>query len=142
MSSGAPFSFRRPIRWDEIDTAGLVYFPKVIALAHEAMERMLEEALPGGYARFVVGMKVGLPCVHVSSDFSGPLRFGDEVEVQSAVAKFGQTSVTFDVQVRRGDGVPCARIEYVVACADLTGPTKRALPEELREALERHHVPR
>jgi 4-hydroxybenzoyl-CoA thioesterase len=131
------FVFRRPVRFDEIDAAGLVYFPKVIALAHEAMERMLQDAVPGGYAHFVCELKVGLPCVHVASDFVGPLRFGDIVEVESTVAKFGTTSVTFDVRVRREDGQPCARIEYVVACADLTVPKKCPLPDDLRRALEK-----
>jgi len=136
----APFVFRRPIRWDEIDAAGLVYFPKVVALAHEAMERMLQDAIPGGYAHFVVDQKIGLPCVHVASDFESPLRFGDIVEVHSAVAKFGNTSVTFDVRVFK-DGTPCARIEYVVACSDLTVPKKCPLPPDLRRVLGNYLQP-
>ncbi len=134
----APFVFRRPVRFDEIDAAGYVYFPKLVALAHEALERLLESARPGGYAGWVVGERVGLPCVHVEADFSAPLRFGDEIVVAARVTRFGDTSVTFDVRVDRGDGVPCARVGYVVACADLTVPRKRALPPELRLALERH----
>ena len=137
----ASFTFRRPVRWDEIDAAGLVYFPKVIALAHEAMERMLQDAIPGGYAHFVVDRKIGLPCVHVAADFESPLRFGDIIEVSSGVAKFGNTSVTFDVRVKKGEGTPCARIEYVVACSDLTVPKKCALPAELRKVLEDYLQP-
>lgn len=135
---GAPFVFRRPVRFDEIDAAGYVYFPKLVALAHEALERLLESARPGGYAGWVVGERIGLPCVHVEADFSAPLRFGDAIVVSARVVRFGETSVTFDVQIDRGDGVACARIGYVVACADLNGPRKRALPPELRAALERH----
>jgi len=41
-----PYIFRRPVRFDEVDAAGFVYFPKVIGLAHEALERMLGDALP------------------------------------------------------------------------------------------------
>ncbi len=132
--------FRRPVRFDEIDAAGFVYFPKLVALAHEALERLLEDARPGGYAGWVVHERVGLPCVHVAADFSAPLRFGDELVVTTRVVKFGDTSVTFDVRVVRGDGTPCATIDYVVACADLTVPQKRALPPQLRDALERFAV--
>jgi len=75
--------------------------------------------------------------VHVAGDFSGPLRFGDDVMVETRVAKFGATSVTFESR-SSGDGAGCARIDYVVACADLDGPKKRPLPDDLRVALEQH----
>jgi 4-hydroxybenzoyl-CoA thioesterase len=137
----SPHVFRRPVRFDEIDAAGFVYFPKIVALAHEALERLLEDARPGGYASWVVGSRVGLPCVRVAADFTAPLRFGDEIVVETRVARFGTTSVTFEVKVgRAADGTPCARIDYVVACADLDGPRKRKLPETLRAALARHLV--
>ena len=134
---GAPFVFTRPVRFDEIDAAGFVFFPKLIALAHEGLERLLEHARPGGYAGWVVGERLGLPCVHLGADFAAPLRFGDVMTVSMHVAKFGTTSVTFDVRVRRGD-VECAKLDYVVACAELNGPSKQPLPLALREVLERH----
>lgn len=133
-----PHVFRRKVAFDEIDAAGFAYFPKVVALAHESLERLLEDARPGGYAGWVIGDRIGLPCVHVAADFSAPLRFGDEIVVTTRVARFGTTSVTFDVRVTRGDGVPCAKIDYVVACAELHGPSKRPLPPELRDALMRY----
>jgi len=135
---GTPHVFRRPVRFDEIDAAGFAYFPKVVALAHEALERVLEDARPGGYAGWVVGERIGLPCVHIAANFSAPLRFGDEIVVTTTVLRFGSTSVTFEVRIARGDGIDCAKIDYVVACADLHGPSKRVLPDALREALARH----
>jgi 4-hydroxybenzoyl-CoA thioesterase len=133
------FTFKRAVRFDEVDAAGLVYFPRVVALAHEGLEQLLAAALPGGYPAFVVGQKIGLPCVHVESDFKGPLRFGDDVEVTLVVAGFGTSSVAFDVEVQRGDGNPCAKMRYIVACADLSeSPKKRAIPPELRTALAKH----
>jgi 4-hydroxybenzoyl-CoA thioesterase len=135
----AAFKFRRAVRFDEVDAAGLVYFPRVVALAHEALEHLLAAALPGGYPAFVVGQRIGLPCVHVESDFKGPLRFGDELEVALIVAGFGTSSVAFDVEVQRGDGHPCAKMRYIVACADLSeSPKKRAIPADLKAALSRH----
>lgn len=137
---GTPHVFRRPIRFDEVDAAGFAYFPRIIALAHEALERLLEDARPGGYAGWVVRERIGLPCVHLGAEFFAPLRFGDEISVRTRVASFGQTSVVFEVFVVRGDGVDCAKIDYVVACAQLDGPTKHPLPTALREALEKHLV--
>lgn len=132
------FSFRRPVHFEEIDAAGYVYFPRLVALAHEGIERMLWQDRPGGYASFVVGQRIGLPCVHVAADFSAPLRFGDEMIVELTVRKIGTSSVAFDVRIVRQDGVPCATIDYVCACSDLDGPKSRPLPGELRDALAKH----
>jgi 4-hydroxybenzoyl-CoA thioesterase len=132
------FSFRRPVHFEEIDAAGYVYFPRLVALAHEGIERMLWQDRPGVYASFVVGQRVGLPCVHVAADFSAPLRFGDEMTVELLVRKMGTSSVAFDVRIVRQDGVPCAKIDYVCACTDLDGPKSRPLPSELREALAKY----
>jgi hypothetical protein len=40
----------------------------------------------------------------------------------------------------RGDGVSCAKIDYVCACTDLDGPRKRPLPQELYDALAAHQT--
>jgi acyl-CoA thioesterase FadM len=66
------------------------------------------------------------------------LRFGDVMDVASHVVRFGTSSVTFEVTVTRGDGVPCAKLTYVVACSDLTGPKSVGLPDDLRGALAKH----
>jgi 4-hydroxybenzoyl-CoA thioesterase len=137
---GEPFVFRRAVRFDEIDAAGFVFYAKLVAFAHEGLERMLEARMPGGYASFVVGRKIGLPCVHLEGDFSGPLRFGDTIEVSMSVARFGTSSVTFDVRVQRVGGMLCAKLVYVVACSDLTAPRATPLPADLRAALQAHVV--
>lgn len=127
---GAPFRFQRPVRWEELDAAGFVYFPRVVAFAHEALERMFEAASPRGYAA-MIDTGLGLPCVHVETDFRAPLRFGDVAEVCAVVKKLGRSSVELELDVRR-DGVDCARIRYVVACTDLRAPKAVALPGSAR----------
>ena len=134
---GAPFFFRRPVRFDEVDVAGFVYFPRVIALAHEAIERLLAASMLD-YAALIIGRRIGLPCVHVEADFAAPLRFGDELEVSLSVTSFGESSVTFAIDVARADGIACARLKYVTACVDLDGPHKRDLLPQLRAAFEPH----
>ena len=147
--SGAPFEFTRAVRFDEVDAAGFVYFANVAGLAHEALERFLEATSEGGYARWIRGddgPRIGLPCVHLSCDFRAALRFGDTIVVRLGVRAMGVTSVRFAVTVTRGDrttgvggagDVVSATVEYIVACAELDGPTKQPLPPTLRGLFER-----
>ena len=38
---GSPFVFVRRVRFEEIDAAGIVYFPRFFTFCHDAMEAML-----------------------------------------------------------------------------------------------------
>ena len=91
-----------------------------------------------GWGRFVA-TGLGLPCVHVETDFSAPLRLGDVLEVEAAVVKLGRSSVELDVRVRRdGGAVECARMRYVVACTDLRKPAAVPLPAGVRAMFLAH----
>ena len=125
------YRYRRAVRFDEVDAAGFVFFARIAALPHEALERWLDAAEHGLYARCLLQHRVGLPCVHLEADFRAPLRFGDEIAVEMRVDRFGETSVSFSIAIARGDGQICATISYVVACAALDGPTKQPLPHAL-----------
>ncbi len=134
---GTPFKSSRTVRWDELDVAGFVYFPRVVALAHEAMERIFEASSPRAYASMIAS-GLGLPCVHVETDFSAPLRLGDTIEVETSVVKLGRSSVELDVRVRRDATVECARVRYVVACTDLRKPAAVPLPAGVRSMFLAH----
>jgi len=80
--------------------------------------------------------RVGLPCVHVAGDFSGPLRFGDDVMVETRVAKFAPPASPSRSPFVAATA-PMRPHRYVVACADLDGQ-ETPLPDDLRVALEQH----
>lgn len=128
----------RPIRFEEVDAAGIVFFAHFYAYAHEAMEHLFD-ALPGGYVDLITKRKIGFPAVHTEADFKAPLRYGDTARIEAGVAKIGETSCTMRYRfVRAKDGVLAATIDHVTVASDLAAMQKLRLPDDVRAALAAH----
>jgi 4-hydroxybenzoyl-CoA thioesterase len=130
--------YQRPVRFQEVDPAGILFFPHFLTYAHEAMEHLFDP-LDGGYARLVSERKIGLPAVRVESEFFAPLRFGDVVRIETGVAKLGNRSVTLRyVFVRASDAVQVAEIRHTVVTTDLAAMKSCPMPEDVRRICEQH----
>ena len=133
-------TYERPVRFEDVDAAHIVFFARFMNYCHEAMENFFA-ALDGGYVRLITERKIGLPAVHVECDFFAPLRYGDVAILQTTIAKIGTSSATLHYEIyRKRDQARVATIEHVVVASDLSTVTKIPLPDDIRAALEAHKV--
>jgi 4-hydroxybenzoyl-CoA thioesterase len=133
-------TYERPVHFEDVDAAHIVFFGRFMSYCHEAMEHFFG-ALDGGYVRLITERKIGLPAVHVVCDFAAPLRYGDVAVVQTTVTKVGTTSATLRYELyRKRDQARVAVVEHVVVATDLTKLEKIPLPPDVRAALEAHRV--
>src|ERR1700737_3907086 len=101
------------VRWGDCDPAGIAFFPRFFEwmdLASHALAREMgisrEQVLgPASY---------GFPAVHAHAEFLIPARLDDTLEIRTAVARVGRTSLQLrhDV-VGQADGVLLARGESI-----------------------------
>jgi len=139
-ATAAPFVHRHHVRFDEIDAAGIVYFARFFTWCHDAMEAMLAP-LDGGYTALVTKRRLGLPAVHVEADYRSPLRFGDEVLVETVVERLGTSSVALRFEILRSPGrEPVAVVKHVVALVDLGAIRSQPLPDDVRAVFERYRL--
>ena len=132
------FSYERRIRFEDVDAASIVFFPRFLGYCHEAMEAMLAP-VRGGYAGLVVDRRLGLPAVRVEAEFKSPLRFGDVARISVVVERIGRSSATLRYSIERErDGEVVATIRHVVVLSDLGTLTSTPLPEDVRTVLESH----
>ncbi len=132
------FTFLRPVRFAEVDAARLVFFAKYPEFVHDALEDLLS-GLEGGYPALTGARDVGIPTVHLSIDFSAPLRYGDRARIEVTVERIGTTSVTFrHAVIRDGDGVLCADIRHTIVTARLSTLAPIAIPDDVRALLQAH----
>lgn len=130
--------FERPVRFEEVDAAGLVFFARFFHYCHDAMEHFFG-ALPGGYVDLVMRRRVGFPAVHAEADYESPLRYGDVARIETSIAKIGTTSATFRYVLGKGGGrVHVATVSHVVVVTDMTTMKARAIPEDVRALFEAH----
>jgi YbgC/YbaW family acyl-CoA thioester hydrolase len=128
---------RRQVRFDEVDAAGLVFFARYAAFAHEAMEAFFD-GLEGGYVALITRRRVGLPAVKLESQFHAPLRYGDAFRVEIRVARVGGRSAVFHYRVvREVDEVLAAEMHHTVVTTDLDALRSIEMPADVRAALER-----
>ncbi len=134
------FVYERPVRFEEVDAARIVFFARFLNYAHEAMEALLA-GLDGGYVRLVGERHTGMPAVHVSCDFRSPLRFGDVARIETHVVRIGNKSVTYRYEFfRKHDGVNVATVEHVCAVTDLDAMRAVPVPDDVRALLEKHRA--
>ena len=87
------FTSVRKIRFDDVDGAGIVYYPQFFHICHEVFEDFFDEVAQHSYPEMIVKDRMGFPTVAIQSEFLAPLRYGDLAVVQMRVSAVGTTSL-------------------------------------------------
>lgn len=133
------FTVRFPIRFDHVDHARLVYFPRFFGFCHDAFDDFFGAELGLTYAQFIETRQVGFPVVHAESDFKRPFRFGDKCRLEMETAKVGTGSATHRYRFFLGEeSLVRAEVRITTAAVRMEpfGPTE--VPSDVREAFDRH----
>lgn len=131
------FRYRTPVRFSDVDHAGIVYYPVFYHYFHMTFEEFFRDRMsPTAYVELLDVRRIGFPAVHTECDFSGPLRFGDDVEIEMTVERVGGKSITFAYTASRMPAnTPAARGKVVCAVTNLDTFRAVEVPEDLRELL-------
>ena len=136
------FRSKQKIRFGDIDRAGIVYYPRFLHYFHVALEEFFDNSLCIGYPSMVNQHNIGLPTVHLETDFKGPLRYGDKIEVEVNVLKLGNSSIRFGYRVfRQGEDTPRVTGHNITVCVNMETFEKTRIPDFLRECLEKYLDP-
>ncbi|MCS6799060.1 MAG: acyl-CoA thioesterase [Myxococcota bacterium] len=121
------------IRFGDEDHAGIVYYPRYFDFFHQAFEDLFEsQGVP--YRVCLDEDRIGWPAVHAEADFERPLRFGDVLDVDVSVERFGRSSVSFRYEGRRrADGERVVVGRTIVACVDLRTFRPMSVPTRYRD---------
>ncbi len=121
--------YARRIRFDEIDAAGVMYFARIIHLAHEAIEHTYW-TLGWPISRQFAELDAGMPILEAHASFRRPLRLDDEVQVVVLRKAMAEKTVDLTVQVRLDDAV--AAVIDLTLCCVTRGFKSTPLPDSLR----------
>jgi acyl-CoA thioesterase FadM len=123
------------INFSDADPAGLLFYPRALALAHDTVEAMITQSSLGRDAWFASSTHL-YPLRRAEADFLGPLRPGDPVTAAACVEKLGDTSVTFLVEFVGPSGQTAARIRTVHVLVDRATGQPAPWPDHLKRALQ------
>jgi 4-hydroxybenzoyl-CoA thioesterase len=131
-------TFRVPlkVRLSDIDQAGVVFYPNFFHYVNIALEEFFSHEIGVDYPTLVIEHRIGLPTVHLESDFKHPMRFGDSFEVEMTVESVGKSSITFGYAVHiKGRDLVAVQGKKVMVCLDLDTFQKKEIPKWLRMKL-------
>lgn len=133
-----PFRTSIPVRFGDVDHAGIVYYPHFFIYFHEAFEDMFNET-GLSYVRMLDELKLGFPTVHIETDYKAPLRYGDRLDLDLSVPRIGRRSATLRyVGHRARDGALCVTCDLVCACVDMKSFKAADIPDEIRAMFTRY----
>jgi YbgC/YbaW family acyl-CoA thioester hydrolase len=122
-------TLQRRVQWIDTDAAGIYHYSNVVRWAENAEAELHREL-------GIIDQTFGAtPRVAVEFEFRSPLYFDDLVDTTITVARVGETSVTYDIEVRRDDEVAVTG-RVVTVFTDRETGAKKPWPEDVRRALE------
>ncbi len=129
-----------PILFSHCDPAGIVYYPRLFDLLHNAMEDWFTYGLEERFADLLMKRQLGTPTVSTRADFLSPARFGDLLRIELAVSRLGRSAIELRYEAFIGDRA-VLRADHTICV--FSRETHRALPipDDLRARMEAYLAP-
>src|SRR5688572_15517610 len=109
------FIFHRRVQFAETDLAGIAHFSNFFRWMEEAEHAFFRSLGMSVVMRHGDG-EITWPRVSVSCDYSGPVRFEDELELRLRVTRVGGKSVAYEVDFMTGGGERVALGKMISVC--------------------------
>jgi 4-hydroxybenzoyl-CoA thioesterase len=134
--------FPLEIRFGDLDSAGIVYYPRYLHFCHVGMEEYFRHVVGIDYARFLAEHGLGLPAVRSEIEHRRPIRYGEAVDLEVEVTRIGNHSVEWRHHFRHaGVTRPSAEARVVTVLVDMADFVKRPVPDWLRARLRGEQSP-
>lgn len=136
------FRYSQPVRFADVDHAGIVYYPRYFHLFHVAFEELWRARIgPQAYSEIIDRERIGFPAVRAECDFKAPLKFGDTAEIELSLPRLGTKSITFRYRIFRAAPSPDARVlcaegQVITAVVDLARFVAVAIPGHVAAMLQ------
>ena len=127
------FKTKRMLHFGDCDISGTAYFPSYLNILNGVNEEFWDH-LGFPWHKTIWEERWGTPTVHISSDFSSPSFFGEELEFAVTVLRVGKSSVTVhhDISCK---GEQRWSSTQVLAASDLDKHCSIPWPDAVKKAL-------
>jgi 1,4-dihydroxy-2-naphthoyl-CoA hydrolase len=129
-----PWTCQTTVRMRDTDAAGVIFFPRLLEMAHDAYERLLDE-LGVSLADDLAGDGPIAPIGRCEADYRRPMRLGDRLTVEVSVKREGASSYALRYVFRDDDGEEVARAVTVHVAMDRATGRSVPLTEAMKQGL-------
>jgi 1,4-dihydroxy-2-naphthoyl-CoA hydrolase len=132
------YIYKRIIRFQDTDAAGVVYFANILAMGHEAYEASLNQA-EVNLKSFFVNPDFAIPIVHASVDFRFPLFCGDQIliELNPEIINENSFKIQYKIRLDNSDQLIAEAITKHI-CINPKTRQRQPLPHAIIHWLEKY----
>ena len=123
------FDYYRTVRLSDTDAAGVVFFPKLLSICHEAYEESL--LLAGiDLKLFFRNSTTAIPIVKANINFFRPLFAGDKllINLMPQVLNDNEFEIAYSIFLAKSDREPAAIANTKHVCINPTSRSRNKLP--------------
>lgn len=130
------FSTPISIRFAHCDPAGIVFYPRYFELINGVVEDWCAQGLGLSFHEMHMVQGIGLPTVHIETDFVKTSRMGDELLAELRVLKLGRASLTVEIIMKDKEDQLRLKAQLVLVLAKVDEQRAIALSAHLREKMQ------
>lgn len=123
-----PFTVKRVVRFGDCDPAGVIYTPRALDFALEAMEAWYRDVAGASWASLPATYDMAVPTVHYEADHMTILRADTEYEIRLFVSRIGQASISFAIEGVGLDGTLYFRMKVISCFISLAREERKSAP--------------
>jgi acyl-CoA thioester hydrolase len=126
-AAGTTIRLQFPIRWDETDMAGVVFYGNYFRFFEFAEDRLFASR---GHSRLEIIRDCGiwLPRVEAHAEFVRPARYGDDVELVARVSYIRTRSFRLDFEIVRAGAADEILVRGYTVVVCVSQRTFKAVP--------------
>ncbi|MFZ6780122.1 acyl-CoA thioesterase [Undibacterium sp. Ji83W] len=129
------FTAELPIRFAHCDPAGIVFYPRYFEMMNSVVEDWCSQGLECSFHEMHIKCGIGLPTVHLETDFIKPAELGESLLAELVVTKLGKTSVELQIYFNGPQQDMRLKAKLVLVMMDLKTRKAIAISDELRTAM-------
>lgn len=137
------FIRKEKVRFQHVDFAGIVFYPRFLEMLNNIVEDFYEEALEMPFKN--IHKTGGIPTVDLKIQFKKAARLGDELTKYFWVKKLGSSSMNCGFKFEHEDGSVCLEGEVSLVRVDFNADRNdikaSPFPDDMREKLEKYVIP-
>lgn len=128
-------SFR--VRWSEADPAGIAYYPRFFEWFDVATDALFASVGERWERMFPANEIVGVPIIDASASFRSPVRYGDEVTIESEIIDLTEKTFRVEHRLSVGSTLCATGREHRAWVGQPAQPTDRLRAKPIPEPIKR-----
>lgn len=100
--SGVVFELDIPVRFEHVDAAGIVFYPRYFEMMNRTIEEWFGQCLGCNYTQLHFERRLGIPTAHIDVSFLAPSRLDETIRFRLSVRELRTRAFVLDHRVSCG----------------------------------------